>query len=104
MDPTRPSERDLEERIRTLFHAKNASSWRRPPPESPFALDDDYRPETTAKAGKPSPDPSAVMQAWLRTANPRCDDRPPEEYLRGTEAQREHLGRVLDSIADGGFT
>lgn len=105
MDPAHPTRRELGRRIRALFLGPGAEAPARPPPDSPFATADQYRP----KAGVPdempeSADPATTMATWLHTKNQRCGDRTPDECLRGTDADRQHLQRVLEAIADGGFT
>ena len=103
MAPGHPTRAYLEGRIRALFLGTGAKVAARPPPESPFAMATQYRPETAA-GQMTEPDPAATLATWLHTKNERCGGRTPDECLRGTDADRQNLRRVLDSIADGGFT
>lgn len=105
MDPAHPTRDDLEGRIRALFLGTGAKVPARPPPDSPFATANQYRPATAAPGKMPkSADPAATMETWLHTRNQRCGGRTPDECLGGTDADRQHLQCVLDTIADGAFT
>lgn len=104
MDPAYPTRDDLRGRIRALFLGTGAKVPARPPPDSPFSTADQYRPPTAPGGVPDSADPAATMATWLHAKNQRCGDRTPDECLRGTDADRQHLQRVLDAIAEGGFT